>query len=58
MLNIILSQTLGISSSSNFEITPFKRKTLPYNLPRFRVQDIDTNEDWKKAELLHKALYA
>ena len=38
--------------------TPFKRKTLPYNLPRFRVQDIDTNEDWKKAELLHKALYA
>ena len=37
--------------------TPFQRKTLPYNLPRSRVQDIDTNEDWEKAELLHKALY-
>lgn len=37
--------------------TPFQRKTLPYNLPRFRVQDIDTNEDWKRAELLHKVLY-
>jgi N-acylneuraminate cytidylyltransferase len=37
--------------------TPFQRKTLPYNLPRFRVQDIDTNEDWDRAELLHKALY-
>jgi pseudaminic acid cytidylyltransferase len=36
---------------------PFQRKTLPYNLPRFRVQDIDTNEDWDRAELLHKALY-
>jgi pseudaminic acid cytidylyltransferase len=37
--------------------TPFQRKTLPYNLPRFRVQDIDTNEDWDRAELLHKVLY-
>ncbi|MDA7785193.1 pseudaminic acid cytidylyltransferase [Pseudomonadales bacterium] len=37
--------------------TPFQRKTLPYNLPRFRVQDIDTYEDWDRAELLHKALY-
>lgn len=37
--------------------TPFQRKTLPYNLPRSRVQDIDTNEDWDRAELLHKLLY-
>lgn len=37
--------------------TPFQRKTLPYSLPRFRVQDIDTIEDWDRAELLHKALY-
>lgn len=37
--------------------TPFQRKTLPYNLPRYRVQDIDTYEDWDRAELLHKALY-
>ena len=36
---------------------PFKNITLPFNLPRFRVQDIDTPEDWHRAELIHKALY-
>ena len=36
---------------------PFKNITLPFNLPRFRVQDIDTAEDWHRAELIHKALY-
>lgn len=38
--------------------TPFQKNTLPYHLPRFRVQDIDTYEDWERAELLHKTLYA
>ena len=28
----------------------------PLLLPRWRVQDIDTEEDWKRAELLHAAL--
>lgn len=37
--------------------SPFQRKTLPYTLPRSRVQDIDTKEDWDRAELLHKVLY-
>ena len=27
-----------------------------YRLPRWRVQDIDTEEDWKRAELMHAAL--
>tara|TARA_B100000989_G_scaffold298029_1_gene285778 strand:+ start:1613 stop:2302 length:690 start_codon:yes stop_codon:yes gene_type:complete len=36
---------------------PFKNITLPFNLPRLRVQDIDTVEDWHRAELIHKALY-
>ena len=29
----------------------------PLILPRYRVQDIDTEEDWKRAELMHKILY-
>lgn len=37
--------------------SPFTRKTLPYFLPRFRVQDIDTAEDWERAELLHKVIH-
>ena len=28
----------------------------PLLLPRWRVQDIDTEEDWKRAELMHMAL--
>jgi len=28
---------------------------MPYILPRHRVQDIDTMEDWKRAELMFKA---
>lgn len=29
----------------------------PMILPRWRVQDIDTEEDWKRAELMHAALF-
>lgn len=29
---------------------------LPYVLPRYLVQDIDTPEDWRRAELMHQAL--
>ena len=31
---------------------------LPLILPRWRVQDIDTEEDWTRAELLHQLLEA
>jgi len=34
----------------------FETKTFPLILPRHRVQDIDTEEDWMRAELLFKAL--
>jgi pseudaminic acid cytidylyltransferase len=37
--------------------SPFQRRTLPFNLPRIRVQDIDTPEDWDTAELFHSVLY-
>ncbi|MBV8466603.1 MAG: pseudaminic acid cytidylyltransferase [Burkholderiales bacterium] len=30
--------------------------SLPYKLPRHRVQDIDTPDDWRRAELLYAAL--
>ena len=28
----------------------------PLILPRWRVQDIDTEEDWMRAELMHQVL--
>ena len=34
----------------------FSNNTMPYILPRHRVQDIDTMEDWKRAELMFKVL--
>jgi len=34
----------------------FSSKTLPYKLPGYRVQDIDTMEDWYRAELIFKIL--
>ena len=37
----------------NFNIFEMGR---PLILPRYRVQDIDTEEDWKRAELMHKVL--
>ena len=37
-------------------INIFEKGRLPI-LPRHHVQDIDTEEDWKRAELMHKVLY-
>ena len=34
----------------------FSRGTVPLILPRWRVQDVDTEEDWRQAELLHQLL--
>jgi len=34
----------------------FSKDATPYILPRHLVQDIDTLEDWKRAELMHQAL--
>lgn len=34
----------------------FSRDSAPVTLPRHRVQDIDTPEDWERAEWMYKAL--
>ena len=34
----------------------FAPHSLPLHLPRYRVQDIDTLDDWKRAELMFEAL--
>jgi len=34
----------------------FSKSATPYILPRYLVQDIDTLEDWKRAELMYQAL--
>ena len=34
----------------------FSKNATPYILPRYLVQDIDTLEDWKRAELMYLAL--
>jgi N-acylneuraminate cytidylyltransferase len=34
----------------------FCGNTIGVQLPRFRVQDIDTEEDWLQAELMHRSL--
>ena len=39
-------------------IALFSSKSLPVFLPRYRVQDIDTPEDWERAEWLFKSLMA
>lgn len=36
----------------------FSQRSVAVSLPRYRVQDIDTLEDWKRAEWLFKALQA
>ena len=34
----------------------FSERAIPIVLPRYLVQDIDTLEDWQRAELMHKVL--
>lgn len=40
--------------SSNLKL--FERHSYPVKIPRWRVQDIDTEDDWKRAEFLFNAL--
>jgi N-acylneuraminate cytidylyltransferase len=35
----------------------FSKYASPYILPRYLVQDIDTREDWDRAELMHRVVY-
>ena len=34
----------------------FSEKSIPIKIPRYLVQDIDTIEDWDRAELMYKVL--
>ena len=38
------------------EIPIFSEAAIPYFLPRYLVQDIDTEEDWVRAELMYRVL--
>lgn len=41
------------------EMVPiFSDQAVPLRIPSWRAVDIDTEEDWQRAELIHKALYA
>lgn len=37
------------------DVVAFSSAALPLVLPRYLVQDIDTEEDWKRAELMYQA---
>ncbi len=37
------------------DVVTFSSESIPVILPRYLVQDIDTGEDWKRAELMYKA---
>jgi N-acylneuraminate cytidylyltransferase len=47
-------------ASARFREEPriFRADSRPVMIPRWRVQDIDTPEDWQRAELLHRMLTA
>ncbi|TYB87595.1 pseudaminic acid cytidylyltransferase [Oceaniovalibus sp. ACAM 378] len=46
----------GRSEAWRGDINPFGAESAPILLPRWRVQDIDTPEDWVRAELMFQAL--
>jgi len=39
-----------------FSDIPFGQDSIPVVLPRYLVQDIDTLEDWKRAEIMYKVI--
>ncbi len=46
----------GTSTAWMDAVSVFRADTLAMQLPRYRVQDIDTMDDWKQAELLFAAI--
>lgn len=46
----------GRASAYLANLPMFERRSSPFILPRHRVQDIDTMEDWRRAELMFYAL--
>ena len=46
----------GKAQAFKDELSLFSEAAAPYILPRYLVQDIDTLEDWIRAEVMYKAL--
>ena len=46
----------GKAQAFKDELRLFSEIATPYILPRYLVQDIDTLEDWKRAEIMYKAM--
>ena len=46
----------GRASSYLDQIEPYKSESTPVVLPRYLVQDIDTKEDWRRAEIMYRVL--
>lgn len=44
------------SSRTWLSSQPIFQTFVPYEMPSWRVQDIDTEEDWKRAQIIHRAL--
>ncbi len=42
--------------NKNFNDIPFGKDSIPLILPRYLVQDIDTLEDWERAEFMYQAI--
>jgi pseudaminic acid cytidylyltransferase len=42
--------------NKDFTDIPFGKDSIPIVLPRYLVQDIDTLEDWKRAELMYQVI--
>ncbi|MCK5831378.1 MAG: pseudaminic acid cytidylyltransferase [Methylococcales bacterium] len=47
----------GKASAFLAEKMTFSEFSIPYLLPQYRVQDIDTEEDWLRAELMYKVMH-
>ena len=46
----------GTKLAFNSDASILSEIVIPYILPRYLVQDIDTLEDWKRAEIMYKAM--
>ncbi len=46
----------GRSEAFLHDLSIFSASSIPFELPRYRVQDIDDDEDWVRAELMGQAL--
>lgn len=46
----------GCAAAFRARVPIFSERARPWLLPRYRVQDIDTPEDWRRAELMFGAL--